>query len=248
MKDKVSKSKFYEISKKYPFLKNLYYFYNIYIRNYKFLKNGSQFGEDKFILEQFDKNYKGQYLDIGCFHPTKHNNTFLLYKKNWSGINIDLNPLTIELFNFTRPKDKNINIAISDDETEKKLYFIDELNTQNTLDKNHVQFLKNHHKIQDTEIIKQKIKTKTIDQILTNLNIDYIDFMNLDIEGHELNVLKNINFKKFFIKIICVEMIKHNDEASKKTEEIEKILIKNNFHLIKQFDFNYIFENKNEKN
>ena len=43
-------------------------------------------------------------------------------------------------------------------------------------------------------------------------------------------------------------MIKHNDEASKKTEEIEKILIKNNFHLIKQFDFNYIFENKNEKN
>ena len=244
----VSKSKFYEVSKKYPFLKNLYYFYNIYIRNYKFLKNGSQFGEDKFILEQFDKNYKGQFLDIGCFHPTKHNNTLLLYKKNWSGINIDLNPLTIDLFNFARPKDENINVAISDNETEKKLYFIDELNTQNTLDKNHLHFLKNHHKIQDAEIIERKIKTKTINQILSSLNIDYIDFMNLDIEGHELNVLKNINFDKFFIKIICVEMIKHNDEASKKSAEIEKILIENNFHLIKQFEFNYIFKNKNEKN
>ena len=42
--------------------------------------------------------------------------------------------LTIELFNFMRPKDININIGISDSDSEEKLYFIDELNTQNTLE------------------------------------------------------------------------------------------------------------------
>jgi len=47
---KTSKSKFLNFSKKYPLFKNFYYFYNIYIRNYRFLKNGSQFGEEKFIV------------------------------------------------------------------------------------------------------------------------------------------------------------------------------------------------------
>ena len=139
---KNTKSKFLNISKKYTYLRKFYLFYNIYIRNYKFLKNGSQFGEDKFILNKFEKNYKGKFLDIGCYHPTKHNNTYLLYKNGWSGINIDLNPLTIELFDFARPNDKNLNIAISNEESVKKLYFIDELNTQNTLDYNHLSFLK----------------------------------------------------------------------------------------------------------
>ncbi|MDA9653912.1 hypothetical protein N9T29_03260, partial [Candidatus Pelagibacter sp.] len=61
------KSKFLELSKKNKFLRKLYYFYNIYIRNKIFLQNGSQFGEDKFLINLFDKDYKGKYLDLGCF-------------------------------------------------------------------------------------------------------------------------------------------------------------------------------------
>ena len=80
------KSKLLELSKKNKFLRKLYYFYNIYIRNQKFLNNGSQFGEDKFLMDLFKKEYKGKYLDLGCFHPTKHNNTYLLYKNGWRGI------------------------------------------------------------------------------------------------------------------------------------------------------------------
>jgi hypothetical protein len=77
---KPSKSKLLNFVKKYPLFKNFYYFYNIYIRNYKFLNNGSQFGEEKFVLSFFDKRYKGKFLDIGCFHPTRHNNTYKMYK------------------------------------------------------------------------------------------------------------------------------------------------------------------------
>ena len=75
-----------------------------------------------------------------------------MYKLGWHGINIDLNPLTIELFNYFRTKDININAAISDNEENKTLYFIDELNTQNTLEANHLSFLKNHHNVKRRNI------------------------------------------------------------------------------------------------
>ena len=91
---KNSKSKFLNFVKKNPLFKNFYYFYNIYIRNYKFLNNGSQFGEEKFILGFFNKAYKGKFVDIGCFHPTRHNNTYKMYKSGWRGINIDPNSST----------------------------------------------------------------------------------------------------------------------------------------------------------
>ena len=237
-----SKSKLLELSKRFKSLKKFYYFYNIYIRNFKFLKKSAQFGEDEYILSLFEKNFKGIFLDIGCYHPTRHNNTYLMYKNGWSGINIDLNPLTIELFNFMRPRDININIGISDTEDEKKLYFIDELNTQNTLDENQLNFLKNHHNIKDHEIIEKKIRTKSIVTILKQHQLFHIDFMNLDIEGHELRVLKTIDFEKIKIKYLCVEMIEHNKKSVENNEKVKNLLIQNNYKLVKNFNYNYIYK------
>ena len=241
---KKSKSKFLNFAKKYPLFKNFYYFYNIYIRNYKFLTNGSQFGEEKFILNFFDEKYKGKFIDIGCFHPTRHNNTYTMYKRGWHGINIDLNPLTIELFNFSRTRDININAAISDNEEIKKLYFVDELNTQNTLEANHLTFLKNHHNLKEEEISQQEIKTKRLDKILDSYNFHDIDFMNIDVEGHELNILNSIDFLKYKIKFICIEMIDHNDQAKMINEKLNTILEINDYVLEKKIDYNFIFKKK----
>ena len=154
----------------------------------------------------------------------------------------DKGQLTIELFDFARPNDKNLNIAISNEESVKKLYFIDELNTQNTLDYNHLSFLKDHHNIQNSEITEKEINTKKIDQVLKDLNFNSIDFMNIDIEGHEINVLKKLNFDKFSIKLLCVEMINHNETSKINNKEIDDLLNKNNYKLLKKFDFNYIYE------
>ena len=69
-----------------------------------------------------------------------------------------------------------------------------------------------------------------------------IDFMNLDIEGHELNVLRTVNFDKIKIKFLCVEMIEHNKESIKNKKSIELLLDQNNFKLIQNFDYNYIYK------
>ena len=103
----------------------LYIYYNLYIRNaaYKNRKYYSQWGEDLFIQEYFKDKEKGFYVDIGCFHPIMYSNTCLLFNKGWSGINIDLDFHTIDFFNFIRPRDENIQTAISDIDGERDMYF-----------------------------------------------------------------------------------------------------------------------------
>ena len=176
------------------FLKKIYLFYNIYLRNFKYLNGGSQFNEDIYLNSFFKKDYRGKFVDLGCFHPTRDNNTFRFYKKNWTGINVDLNPITIELFDFFRSKDININCAISDKRTSKKMYFVDNLSPLNTLDQNHLKFLKKNFLFEKKDFKEKKIKTENFNNILKKHNFYKVDFLNIDLEGLEYEVIKSINF------------------------------------------------------
>ena len=49
--------------------------------------------------------------------------SYLLYKKGWNGINLDISKLSIELFNKARKDDLNINIAVSNTSKKVKTYF-----------------------------------------------------------------------------------------------------------------------------
>ena len=63
---------------------------------------------DLIIDRIFANKKKGVYIDVGCNHPIKYNNTYLLYKRGWNGINIDLDKLSIKEFNKFRKKDYNV--------------------------------------------------------------------------------------------------------------------------------------------
>ena len=85
--------------------KKIHIFHNIYIKH-KYLikkKSYSMEGEDLIVLNLAQKISNGFYVDVGGYHPLHLNNTFLLYKKNWSGINIDLSAFSTSLFDFMRP-------------------------------------------------------------------------------------------------------------------------------------------------
>ena len=223
------KSKSLNFIKKYPFFEKIYFFYNIYIRNYKFYLNGSQFGEETKINKLFKNNYKGTYIDLGCFHPTRYNNTFRMYKKGWKGINIDLNPLTIDLFNYARPKDINICTAISNKKSKKKVYFYGDLDSKNSLNLNHKKWVGKHFNIDNKDFKIKNIKTNKLGNILEKYNFHKTDFMNIDIEGHELEVLKSLNFNRFKIKVICIEIVNHDKFTNERKKKIISLLKKNNY-------------------
>ena len=229
-------SLFYNISKKSKFFKRIYIYYNIYIRNIKFLFKSSQFNEDLKILKIFKE--KGFYVDVGCYHPVRYNNTYKMFKLGWKGMNIDLNPLSIALFNVARPTDLNICTAVSNKKV-GNLYFDHELSPQNTLEKNHAVF---YEKTFGTKIKKlKKIKTRKLSDIFNKNRIHKVDFLNIDVEGHELSVLKSINLKKFDIKVICVEIIKHNLKAIIESKKITKHLKKNGFKFKFRVGINSFF-------
>ena len=231
------------LNSKNNFLRKVYFFYNIYLRNFKYLRGRSQFDEDTYINSFFEKDYKGKFVDLGCFHPTRDNNTFKFYKKKWKGINVDLNPITIELFNFFRSNDTNINCAISDKKTLKKMYFVNDFSPLNTLDINHLKFLKKNFLFKNKDFKEKKIKTENINNILKKHKFDKVDFLNIDLEGLEYEVIKSINFKKYKIKLICVEILDHNKLSKNKSKKTLGILKKNNFKFLKKIGVNSIFKN-----
>ena len=235
-----SKSIALNIYKKYSFLKPIYLFYNIYIRNFKFLKNGSQFGEEKSLNKLLKNRNKGTYLDVGCFHPTKFNNTNMLYRSGWSGINIDLNPLTIDLFNFIRPRDINVCAALSNKKKKTKLFYHHDLSSQNTLNKNHVKWMEGNFRLKD--LTTKIIKTQKLKDILNKFSIKKIDFINIDIEGNEYEVISSINLNKYKTKVICIEMLEYNKIQKNNKIKIIKYLKRKGFKKVNKIRENYIFK------
>ena len=97
--------------------------HNIYIKHKYFLKKKSYAmeGEDLVVLKKINNKSNKFYVDVGCYHPLHLNNTYLLYKKGWRGINIDVSKYSIDLFNFIRPDDMNIEAAISNNQNYLKV-------------------------------------------------------------------------------------------------------------------------------
>ena len=123
----------YLYSAGFNLVKNLY-FYIQKLRSKSYIKKSYSGSAQDLIIDYFFKNKKkGVYIDVGCYHPYNANNTKLLYDRGWSGINIDLDFHTIDFFNFVRKRDENINIAISEKEGEKDLYFFHNRSAINSL-------------------------------------------------------------------------------------------------------------------
>jgi len=205
---------------------------------------------DLLISYIFRNKRKGIFIDIGCNHPVYNNNTYLLYKKGWRGINIDLDEKSINLFNTFRKSDLNIKQAISSKAEEVDLYFYHNKSPINTINKDLVNF----HKTKPKQI--KKINTKTLNSIImkTPFANEKIDFMNIDVEGHELDVLKGFDLIKFSPTIIVIEYLDLNVKKLEITNfnlqniinsEIYKYMINNNYTLVNWIHSDLVFVNNN---
>ena len=212
---------------KYNFLYKIYLIF-FYIRYKFFIKKTSysQFEED-LTINYFFKDFVGKYVDIGCYHPIKFNNTLLLYNRGWKGVNIDLNPTSIDLFNMVRNEDLNINACLSDKEEEVTIFFDNEFSALNSIYSSNVEKfqIKNY----------KKIKTKT--KIFSDLVKDNFDFLNIDCEGNDLKILKSINLSIYTPKLICIEAGLEND-----TGAIYKYLSFNGYELLEVKKESHIFK------
>lgn len=166
----------------------------------------SQQGEDmaiNFVLRNHFKINKPSYLDIGAHHPYFLSNTAKLYISGGSGINIEPNPELCRLFKKHRSRDINLNVGISDEAGEADYYCMT-APTLNTFSKDIAEDLKKEKNISIAKILK--IKTATVSTVLKEYNDDRMpDFLNIDVEGLDMLILKSIDYIYHRPKVICIE-------------------------------------------
>tara|TARA_B100001564_G_C20487345_1_gene599959 strand:- start:115 stop:828 length:714 start_codon:yes stop_codon:yes gene_type:complete len=218
----------------------IYLYYNLYVRNKALKKRDyySQWGEDLEINNYFNNINKGFYLDIGCFHPVKYNNTFLLYKKGWNGINIDLNQSSIDLFNIIRPRDKNICAVLSNSEKKVIINFDDPFSPLNTINEDFLEVARQKSSY-FSKLTKIKAEAKNPNIFLSE--VKQIDFINIDSEGEDFNILNEIDLKKYRTKLVAIETHEVDDSKGKDCDKITNLLTSKGFKFLKRFKATSLF-------
>lgn len=166
----------------------------------------SQEGEDLILARLFERKTDGFYVDVGAHHPQRFSNTYLFYRRGWKGINIDALPGSMTLFKRIRSRDINLEMAVALTSGKLTYYAFNEpaLNTF------------------DSELAKQReanvryrletqidLPTERLDRILTQYLPagQHIDFMSVDVEGLDFDVLQSNDWTHFRPTYVLVERL-----------------------------------------
>ncbi len=147
---------------------------------------------------------RGFYVDIGAFAPIQHSNTYWFYRRGWSGINIDATPGSMKIFRRLRRRDTNLELAVSSHEGELTYYCWGVPNVMNTTSKEVADQLT----LQGGQLPeKLTIKSRTLEHILDEHlpKGQGIDFLTVDVENHNFEVIKSNNWTKYRPRIVLVE-------------------------------------------
>jgi len=166
----------------------------------------SQFGEDLAILRVANRLglKHGIYVDAGAYHPIFGSNTLLLHKQGWRGINSDLAPASVAAFARYRPRDHNVVACLSDGVKSVHIAHYEISSTDRITDSNN----KDNLSAAGQKPVRYSVATTTT---LTRLieespfQLGEIGFLNVDCEGHDLAVLRGLDFARCRPQIISVE-------------------------------------------
>jgi FkbM family methyltransferase len=178
-----------------------------------------QFGEDAVLQNIFrsqawrqavkDKaakieNRHGFYVDIGAFAPLQHSNTYWFYRRGWRGINVDATPGSMRIFHWLRRRDINLELAVSSREGDLVYYCWGVPNVMNTSSKEAADEVVRAGGEKPVEFI---IKCRTLEHILDEYlpKGQTIDFLTVDVENHNFEVIKSNNWSKYKPNVVLVE-------------------------------------------
>ena len=201
----------------------------------------SQLNQDINVLKFYNNKKDGYFVEIGAADGIKISNTYLLEKEyNWKGICIEPVPEQYEkLVNNRNCICENVCVY-SDSDLELEFAICDE----NSLLSGLYSHIDHHKNIVDNNKKIFNSKTKTLTDILhMNKSPNFIEYLSIDTEGSELEILKGIDFNKYKFGIIDIE---HNYIEPRRTQ-IKELLLNNNYEYLKENDWDdvYIYKSIN---
>ena len=217
-----------------------------YILGPKYKKSYSQCGED-LIIDRLLKHLDIQkpfYIDIGANDPVIYSNTYLFYKNGAAGICVEPNLALCEKIKLKRPRDITLPIGIGE-KVGTRSYFMFNSNALNTFSPEEA---KGTERKGFKIVNKTEIPIKRWDDIIKENNVKKIDFLSLDVEGLDLEILKIIDWNNIRPKIICVETQSFGTSENHRNESpIENLLGAQGYEIAGMTPINKIFLDKKLK-
>jgi len=166
----------------------------------------AQEGEDILLLRYFSGKTDGFFVDVGAHHPFRFSNTSLFYRQGWRGINVEPNPLTVELFRRHRPKDINIQCGVASAPGELNYFQFDDpaLNTFDEALKNERLATTSYRYIDTVKIPVKPLKAILDDNLPAGRTID---FLTVDVEGLDLDVLQSNDWQTYRPHYVLAEAL-----------------------------------------
>jgi len=183
-------------------------------------KSHAQLCQDIIYILEFGKKNDGFFIEIGASDGLLNSNTYMFEKlMNWNGLLIESNKELIEKLKKNRPNSKIIEAFVSGKEIKGYTYF----KAKNFPEINGIEKKLGFESFYDD---REEVYSTNIKDIIANNNVPKkVNFMSIDIEGLEVEILENIEFEKYTFDMICVE---HNFDVTK-ARSIDKILKQNNY-------------------
>lgn len=183
------------------------------------------------------------YLEIGVCDPRNGNNTYLYHLKGGSGVLVEADLSQIKGIKEKRPNDRVIHAGISSISNllEADFYVFD-IPAVNTFDPAEAEI----RKIEGRKLLRiDKVPLHSINVIIEQNFETYPQFLSIDIEGLDYDVLKDWDHQSFPIPVICVETCKYSETLIKeKDERFQKLMLVKGYFIYADTYINTIFVNK----
>lgn len=167
----------------------------------------SQFGEDLILENLFPNRNDGFYVDVGAHHPSYLSNTRFFYQRGWTGLNIEPTSGGFSQLQRHRPKDINVRVAISS--SHSKVRFADAGPLSGIVDENYP-----HSETEGTITeIEAMPLSAVLDKWLSKNPTPTIDFLSVDCEGHDYEVLLSNDWDRHKPSVTLVEEHKWDVES-----------------------------------
>lgn len=192
----------------------------------------AQNAEDVRLRRAFAGQPSGFYIDVGANDPVGFSITKHFYESGWSGINVEPLPTKFALLEADRPRDLNLNVACSRQPGVLKLYAgrggssgMSTLTAEEMEEGRRLGF-------EFDELSCQVVTLSSICE--THAAGRVIDFLSVDVEGHERAVLEGADFSRFRPRVVVVEATRPN--TTEPTHDRWEHLLLNNGYLFAVFD------------
>lgn len=163
----------------------------------------SQNLEDYHLSLAFAGQATGTYIDVGAGHPIADNVSFWFYERGWQGIVVEPQSELAALYPRLRPRDILVRGLVGRQHGEIDFHVIDRLHGLSTIMESYAQ------KAQSFGVNYQTVRmpVTTLAELCERLELGSIDFLKIDVEGAEGDVLFGGDWKRFRPKVIVAEAI-----------------------------------------